>query len=196
MANTRRLNSWGCLVLVTPVTLQKPPFPTENGIFPNGPSDTRSAHQCSISQKAIFCGPLCVKIPREPRVFATQQQKQKMLRSHTHCWRGTLITFQGGSVNSLVLLHSFSAPLQCVAHRKHPPVYQSLVLVLCVEVCLLWTCLSRHHSSLHMSNCPSGATVTQHKWFLSASSLSVLSPELPYGWEKIEDPQFGTYYVE
>lgn len=20
--------------------------------------------------------------------------------------------------------------------------------------------------------------------------------ELPYGWEKIEDPQFGTYYVE
>lgn len=24
----------------------------------------------------------------------------------------------------------------------------------------------------------------------------VLPPELPYGWEKIEDPQYGTYYVE
>lgn len=33
------------------------------------------------------------------------------------------------------------------------------------------------------------------KWF--ASSFPLFPPsELPYGWEKIEDPQFGTYYVE
>jgi hypothetical protein len=27
------------------------------------------------------------------------------------------------------------------------------------------------------------------------ASLPV-STELPYGWEEIEDPQYGTYYVE
>lgn len=40
-----------------------------------------------------------------------------------------------------------------------------------------------------------GARVT-HEVMLLAFSPSLLSPELPYGWEKIEDPQFGTYYVE
>lgn len=68
-------------VLVMPVTLQMPPSPAETDIFPNGSSDTCSAHRCGISQKAIFCGPLCVKISCEPHVFVTQQQKHKMLRS-------------------------------------------------------------------------------------------------------------------
>lgn len=108
--------------------------------------------------------------------------------THTRCWRGTLVTFQGQ------LLPSLSAPLQCVSHRKHTLGNNSVVLVLSVGKRLLSSCLWRHHSSSHVSNCPCGARVT-HEVML-AFSLSLLSPELPYGWEKIEDPQFGTYYVE
>lgn len=39
-----------------------------------------------------------------------------------------------------------------------------------------------------------------HGWFASVLAVSDMpvwfSAELPYGWEKIEDPQYGTYYVE
>ncbi len=39
-----------------------------------------------------------------------------------------------------------------------------------------------------------------HGWFTSVLVVSDMpvwfSAELPYGWEKIEDPQYGTYYVE
>lgn len=39
-----------------------------------------------------------------------------------------------------------------------------------------------------------------HGWFASVQAVSDMpvwfSTELPYGWEKIEDPQYGIYYVE
>lgn len=107
-------------VLVMPVTLQTPPSPAETDIFPNGSSDTCSAHQCSISQKAIFCGPLCVKISCEAHVFVTQQQKHKMLRSHTAGEKRLLLCGEP----------PLSAP-------KHTSVNKSVLLVLREEVCLL-----------------------------------------------------------
>lgn len=36
-----------------------------------------------------------------------------------------------------------------------------------------------------------------HDWCVFFPSPCLFcAPELPYGWEKIEDPQFGTYFVE
>lgn len=41
-----------------------------------------------------------------------------------------------------------------------------------------------------------GAAACQKKPALEASVMLFLFPELPAGWEKIEDPVYGVYYVE
>lgn len=55
----------------------------------------------------------------------------------------------------------------------------------------LWSLQLKPHTSLHVSNCPCRAPAVSCDVCLFSPP-----PELPYGWEKIEDPQFGTYYVE
>lgn len=103
-------------VLVMPVTRHTPPTPAETDIFANGSSDTCGAHQCSISQKAILCGPPCVKSSCGPHVFVTQQQKHKMLRSHTAGEEGLLLSGEPAltapyfsPLLSLLLYHVFQA---------------------------------------------------------------------------------------
>lgn len=116
-----------------PVTLQKPPSPAETDVFPNGSSDTCSIYHCSISQKAIFRGPLCIKISREPRVFA---KPRDVALAHT-AGEGRLLLFR----DNLGVLPSLSAPLQCVSHRKHTLGNKSVVLVPLVGKRLLSSCL-------------------------------------------------------
>lgn len=41
-----------------------------------------------------------------------------------------------------------------------------------------------------------GAAACQKDPALEASVMLFLFPELPAGWEKIEDPVYGVYYVE
>lgn len=53
---------------------------------------------------------------------------------------------------------------------------------------------------------PPGIHVVSPEWFYSGSSsgsqlrltpfILVFLSELPYGWEKIDDPIYGSYYVE
>lgn len=52
-------------------------------------------------------------------------------------------------------------------------------------------------SDLLMSfSCWAGAAACQKKPALEVSVMLFLFPELPAGWEKIEDPVYGVYYVE
>lgn len=92
---------------------RSPAFPLSS---PNGFWDTCRAHQCSVSQMAIFCGPSCVKLSSVPHVFVTQQQKVKMLHSHTLLDRKGYYV-PGRLCNKLTWLSL--APLQCALNRKH-----------------------------------------------------------------------------
>lgn len=122
--NTQWLNSWGGSVLLMPVTLQKPPSPAGADVFPNGCSDTCSVYRCSISQKAIFRGPLCIKISCEPRVFA---KPRDVALAHA-AGEGRLLL----SGDNWGFPLSLSAPSQCFSHREHTPGNKSVVLVLLV----------------------------------------------------------------
>lgn len=112
-----------------PVTLQKPPSPAGTDVFPNGSSDTCSVYHCSISQKANFRGPLCIKISCEPPVFAKPGDV-----ALTHAAGEGCLLLSG---DNLGFLPSLSSPLQCVSHREHTLGNKSVLLVLWVEKRLL-----------------------------------------------------------